>query len=320
MAQKIPPAACRLDTHKQFDALWYADRMYSAAFHQTLHTKKFVHDICARIGARTALSHVHATPHTMWVDSFFCNPRHINERKSHVKVASDVQKHAQHMAQHACTPFVSTNHAFRPVQCMGAHAKQWPTFVQHGPMHALLAGYAHAMQKHMPFMSQHMNQLLYAFTKSAHTHAMAQNNVTARPALRVYHAHMESVLTQYVHKRVVWTPHVMDASDMFRSATFVAHYMALQFEHHRKKPFRMVFQDVIKQCVRTQHVMGIKVAVAGRVGGAEKARVETATFGQTSLHVFSHKIDYHATTALTRKGILGIKVWLAFVPPAGATL
>ena len=37
------------------------------------------------------------------------------------------------------------------------------------------------------------------------------------------------------------------------------------------------------------------------------ARVETSRYGQTSLHVFSHAIDYHATTAYTPHGLLGIK-------------
>jgi len=42
------------------------------------------------------------------------------------------------------------------------------------------------------------------------------------------------------------------------------------------------------------------------------ARVEQTQYGQTSLHVFSHTIDYHATSAYTPHGLLGVKVWMSF--------
>ena len=99
---------------------------------------------------------------------------------------------------------------------------------------------------------------------------------------------------------------------LFTSASFVAHYIALQFEQQKKKPFRTVFKDVLKQCVKVPHLVGVRISLAGRIGGAEMARVETARYGQTSLHVFSHRIDYHATSAYTQHGLLGIKVWISF--------
>jgi small subunit ribosomal protein S3 len=99
---------------------------------------------------------------------------------------------------------------------------------------------------------------------------------------------------------------------LFSSATFVAHYIALQFEQNKKKPFRSIFQDVLKQCVKLPHIVGVRIAIAGRINGAEMARVETSRYGQTSLHVFSHAIDYHATAAYTPHGLLGIKVWISF--------
>lgn len=80
----------------------------------------------------------------------------------------------------------------------------------------------------------------------------------------------------------------------------------------KKKPFRSIFQDVLKQCVKLPHIIGVRIAIAGRINGAEMARVETSRYGQTSLHVFSHAIDYHATAAYTPHGLLGIKVWISF--------
>lgn len=55
---------------------------------------------------------------------------------------------------------------------------------------------------------------------------------------------------------------------------------------------------------------GIKIQVSGRVGGAEMARSETYKEGRIPLHTFRAKIDYALCEALTKVGLLGIKVWI----------
>lgn len=55
---------------------------------------------------------------------------------------------------------------------------------------------------------------------------------------------------------------------------------------------------------------GIKVQVAGRLNGAEMARREMFKEGRTPLHTFRADIDYCQTAALTKVGLIGIKVWI----------
>ena len=55
---------------------------------------------------------------------------------------------------------------------------------------------------------------------------------------------------------------------------------------------------------------GIKVQISGRVGGAEMARSETIKEGRIPLHTFRADVDYCLTEALTKVGILGVKVWI----------
>ena len=55
---------------------------------------------------------------------------------------------------------------------------------------------------------------------------------------------------------------------------------------------------------------GIKVRVAGRLGGAEIARSETYHEGRVPLHTLRADIDYATAEALTTYGILGVKVWI----------
>lgn len=328
MAQKIAPAALRLQTNKHFDAFWFADRMYDTVLHQTLHTKMFLHTLFRKLGTKTALSHVQATPHAIFIQSFFCNPRTMNQRKERVFVP--LQPHTQYV--HRFEPFVlfqqkSAHNALFSFS-MAAHGKQWKPFLQHGCMHTLLAMQCSLRQKHYVHAVQNVPHVLHALTKSKLSlpvSSMAgektnkkllnrshKKNVKSVKNIFVnkYALHVESVLTKYLQKRVVWKPYKM--KHIFTSASFVAHYIALQFEQNKKKPFRFIFQDVLKQSMLTPHLVGIRIAVAGCIGGADKARVETTKYGQTSLHVFAHRIDYHATAASTRKGLLGIKVWMSF--------
>ena len=55
---------------------------------------------------------------------------------------------------------------------------------------------------------------------------------------------------------------------------------------------------------------GIKVKVAGRLGGAEIARTEEIKQGRTPLHTLRMDIDYANVFALTVYGKIGIKVWI----------
>ena len=55
---------------------------------------------------------------------------------------------------------------------------------------------------------------------------------------------------------------------------------------------------------------GIKVQICGRLNGAEMARKEMYKEGRTPLHTFRADIDYCQAEALTKVGLLGIKVWI----------
>jgi small subunit ribosomal protein S3 len=56
--------------------------------------------------------------------------------------------------------------------------------------------------------------------------------------------------------------------------------------------------------------LGIRVNVAGRLGGAEIARTEWTREGRVPLHTLRADIDYALAEAKTAYGIIGIKVWI----------
>ena len=55
---------------------------------------------------------------------------------------------------------------------------------------------------------------------------------------------------------------------------------------------------------------GIKIQVSGRLGGAEMARSEMYKEGRTPLHTLRADIDYALVEALTKVGLIGVKVWI----------
>jgi small subunit ribosomal protein S3 len=55
---------------------------------------------------------------------------------------------------------------------------------------------------------------------------------------------------------------------------------------------------------------GIKIQICGRLNGAEMARKEMFKEGRTPLHTLRADIDYCQAEALTKVGLLGIKVWI----------
>ncbi len=87
----------------------------------------------------------------------------------------------------------------------------------------------------------------------------------------------------------------------------VAQNVAQQLE--RRVQFRRAMRRVIQNAMRLG-AKGIKVRVAGRLGGAEIARSEVYHEGRVPLHTFRADIDYSTAEARTTYGIIGIKVWI----------
>ncbi len=91
------------------------------------------------------------------------------------------------------------------------------------------------------------------------------------------------------------------------SAQLAAENVATQLE--RRIAFRRAMKKVIQGALKSG-AKGIKVQVAGRLGGAEMARTEWYLEGRVPLHTLRAKIDYGFAEAHTTYGIIGIKVWI----------
>jgi small subunit ribosomal protein S3 len=90
-------------------------------------------------------------------------------------------------------------------------------------------------------------------------------------------------------------------------AQLVAESIAQQLE--RRVSFRRAMKRAVQNSMR-MGALGIRVNVAGRLGGAEIARTEWYREGQVPLHTLRSDVDYALAEAKTPYGIIGVKVWI----------
>jgi small subunit ribosomal protein S3 len=91
------------------------------------------------------------------------------------------------------------------------------------------------------------------------------------------------------------------------NAQLVAENIALQIE--KRVAFRRALKRAVSSAMRFG-ALGIRVACAGRLAGAEIARSEWYREGRVPLSTFRADVDYGFTEARTTYGAIGIKVWM----------
>ena len=90
-------------------------------------------------------------------------------------------------------------------------------------------------------------------------------------------------------------------------AVIVANNIARQLEG------KIAYRRAVKMAIASTMRMGaegIKIQISGRLNGAEMARSEMYKEGRTPLHTLRADIDYALAEALTKVGLLGVKVWI----------
>lgn len=91
------------------------------------------------------------------------------------------------------------------------------------------------------------------------------------------------------------------------SAYFVAQKISEQIA--KRMPYRQAAKRAIERTM-TAGAKGVKVALSGRIAGAEIARREKYMEGSIPLQTIRAKIDFASVPSLTRSGYVGVKVWI----------
>ncbi|HVA96885.1 MAG TPA: 30S ribosomal protein S3 [Candidatus Acidoferrales bacterium] len=77
----------------------------------------------------------------------------------------------------------------------------------------------------------------------------------------------------------------------------------------RRLPFKRVLNSTAER-VMSSGALGVKIALSGRIGGAEIGRHEKIRVGTVPVSTIRENISYAQVPALTKKGYIGIKVWI----------
>ncbi|MAE76729.1 MAG: 30S ribosomal protein S3 [Planctomycetes bacterium] len=90
-------------------------------------------------------------------------------------------------------------------------------------------------------------------------------------------------------------------------AFLVAESIAEQLE--KRAAFRRTLKKAVESSV-TAGAKGIKIRIAGRLGGADMARTEVQKFGRVPLQTLRAQVDYGTALARTTYGVIGVQVWI----------
>ncbi len=91
-------------------------------------------------------------------------------------------------------------------------------------------------------------------------------------------------------------------------AKLVAQSVVEQLE--KRVAFRRIMKQMSEKVMEAQNVKGVKIALAGRLNGADMGRREWLAKGNIPLHTIRANIDFACATARTTYGAVGIKVWI----------
>jgi small subunit ribosomal protein S3 len=100
---------------------------------------------------------------------------------------------------------------------------------------------------------------------------------------------------------------ILEINRVDLESQLVAESIGQQLE--KRVAFRRAMKQAIQRCMRAGAV-GVKIMVAGRLGGAEIARTEWTKEGRIPLQTLRADVDYGLAEAHTVMGLIGIKVWI----------
>lgn len=142
---------------------------------------------------------------------------------------------------------------------------------------------------------------------------------TARPGMVIGRSgenatKLRTEVTKLVHSKVAGAAKpqvkldIMEIRQPETSAQVVGYMVAEGLE--KRMPFRRVLKQTVEKVMAVREVVGVRIVVSGRLGGADMSRTEQIKRGRIPLQTFRANIDYAHTEALLPYGVIGIKVWI----------
>ncbi len=100
---------------------------------------------------------------------------------------------------------------------------------------------------------------------------------------------------------------IEEVRDVNLQSAVIAQNIADSLE--KRVSYRKLMKQAIEQ-IMNAGAKGVKIAIGGRLGGADIARTEWLSNGKLPLHTLRANIDFAKGTAFTTYGTIGVKVWI----------
>ena len=78
----------------------------------------------------------------------------------------------------------------------------------------------------------------------------------------------------------------------------------------KRLQFRRVMKQTLEKVMANRDVLGVRIFLAGRLGGATMSRTENRKLGRIPLQTFRADVDYASTKAIMPYGTIGVKIWI----------
>ncbi len=140
---------------------------------------------------------------------------------------------------------------------------------------------------------------------------------TSRPGLIIGRSgegstKLKNNIVSFLKKRNLPVPEVKLDIEEIRSpessAAIVAYMVAEGLE--KRMPFRRVLKQTIEKVMANRDVKGVRIGLAGMLGGGSMSRREELKKGRIPLQTFRSDIDFARERANLPLGVIGVKVWI----------
>jgi small subunit ribosomal protein S3 len=141
---------------------------------------------------------------------------------------------------------------------------------------------------------------------------------TSRPGLVIGRSgegisNVRKIITVFAAKRKLMVPKeikidIVEILNPDADAKIIALQIAADLE--RRQTFKRVMRMYSEKVMQARGVKGVRIVLAGRLGGAEMARREEVKLGSIPLQFIRADIDYAVERAKLTYGTIGIKVWI----------
>jgi small subunit ribosomal protein S3 len=140
---------------------------------------------------------------------------------------------------------------------------------------------------------------------------------TSRPGLIIGRSgegstKLRNKIATFLQKKKLTVPEIKLDIEEIRSpessAAIVAYMVAEGLE--KRMPFRRVLKQTIEKVMANRDVKGVRIGLAGMLGGGSMSRREELKKGRVPLQTFRSDIDYAKERANLPLGVIGVKVWI----------